>query len=126
MKARAPANHQSRLRWEARLHHRQALIVPLPRHTRVVVTEGAVHLVLIDSSLHWPGDAAPAVRITLSDGETYVVEHGCHATLQGAQAGMTVLHFEAPAAPPLLARLRALAVRCVSTARAGAIWRRVR
>lgn len=111
MKARALDHPSKSATSEARLHHRQSVIVPLPRRARLVVVEGAAQLAFADSTLDWLGEAAPTILITLEAGQTYVVERSCHATLYGAKPGTTVLHLEAPAVPSLLTRLQAWAMR---------------
>ncbi|TKC87771.1 hypothetical protein FAZ69_15930 [Trinickia terrae] len=90
-----------------RLHSHQTLTISLPRNTRLVATDGAVQLSFVDPALDWLGEAAPINRLRLNEGDSYVVEQSCYATVSGASTGVAAIHIEQIAVPSVLKRVRA-------------------
>ncbi|ALK30371.1 hypothetical protein [Burkholderia plantarii] len=121
MKTHAPGTRQESATSEVRLHHRQSMIVALPRGTRLVVAEGAVQLAFPDPTLDWLGTATPTIRLMLREGDTHQIERPCHVALSGIRSGTTMLRLEAPIKPGLMARLRAWFAGNTNPARTGAV-----
>jgi len=87
------------------LHNNQTLAVSLPRHTRLLVTAGAVRLTYVEPSLDWLGEAAPLRSLKLHEGDTHVIEQSQYVSMTGASAATSSVYVEVAATAPSMKRL---------------------
>ncbi|SMG05787.1 hypothetical protein [Paraburkholderia susongensis] len=109
-----------------RLHTNQALTVSLPRNARVIAAEGGVELAFLDPTLDWLGEAAPVNRLKLYEGDSYVIERSCYATVSGASSAVALVHIQIASAVPFIVWLRTWFARRMIMNRTSAALRKAR
>ncbi|CAL8479593.1 hypothetical protein [Caballeronia sp. S22] len=121
-----PDSHWGSTSSTVSLHTNQTLAVSLPRNARVTAVEGVVQLVFRDPTLDWLGEAAPVNRLKLHEGDSYVIEHSCYATVSGASSAVASVHIQVPSTVPVAVRLRTWFARRTLLNRASAVLRKAR
>ncbi len=109
-----------------RLYANQVLNVSLPRNARVIAAAGDVQLAFLDPTLDWFGEAAPVNRLKLHEGDSYVMERSCYATVTGASSAVASVHIQIASAVTVAARLRTWFARRAILNRASAVPRKAR
>jgi hypothetical protein len=87
------------------LSNNQTLAVSLPRHTRLLVTAGAVRLTYAEPSLDWLGEAAPLRTFKLYEGDAHIIEQPQYVSMTGACATSSAVYVEVAATAPAIKRL---------------------